>query len=145
MIDLLGRGLGIGWLGRGFGSGSRRRGLGRGCRRLARILRWHLGSPVGGDITPAADPHILASIDVIQERAEAADPTGLSEDPGVHADQFSPIGEVLVEMPGWHAFKLLYFERKNTSTLQLHRRRPGDPPGTMPLVPADVLGHLPEG
>ena len=67
------------------------------------------------------------------------------EDPGVHADQFSPIGEVLVEMPGWHAFKLLYFERKNTSTLQLHRRRPGDPPGTMPLVPADVLGHLPEG
>ena len=65
------------------------------------------------------------------------------DDPGVHADQFSPIGEVSVETPGWYPFKLLYFERKNTSTLQLHWRQPGDPPGTMPLVPAEVFGHIP--
>ncbi len=64
------------------------------------------------------------------------------DDPGVHADQFSPIGEVTVETPGWYPFKLLYFERKNTSTLQLHWRRPGDPPGTMPIVPAEVFGHV---
>ena len=71
--------------------------------------------------------------------------TMVTEDPGVHADQFSPIGEIVVETPGWHAFEMLYFERKNTSTLKLHWRTPGDPPGTMPLVPAAALGHLPQG
>ena len=65
------------------------------------------------------------------------------DDPDVHSDQFSPIGEVAVETPGWYAFKLLYFERKNTSTLELYWRQPGEPPGTMPLVPAEVLAHLP--
>lgn len=65
------------------------------------------------------------------------------DDPDVHSDQFSPIGEVAVETPGWYPFKLLYFERKNTSTLELYWRQPGEPPGTMPLVPAEVLAHLP--
>ena len=67
------------------------------------------------------------------------------DDPGVHADQFSPIGEVKVETPGWYPFKLLYFERKNTSTLQLHWRQPGTSVGTMPIVPAEAFGHLPAG
>ena len=66
------------------------------------------------------------------------------DDPDVHSDQFSPIGEVMVETPGWYPFKLLYFERKNTSTLELYWRQPGSPPGTMPLVPAEALGHLPQ-
>ena len=66
----------------------------------------------------------------------------LIEDPGVHADQFSEIAEVTVETPGWYPLKLLYFERKNTSTLELYWRRPGDAGGTMPLVPAEALGHL---
>ena len=69
----------------------------------------------------------------------------VTEDPGVHADQFSPIGEIVVETPGWHAFNLLYFERKNTSTLKLHWRTPGSSAGTMPIVPAEAFGHRPQG
>ena len=64
------------------------------------------------------------------------------EDPDVHADRFSDIGEISVPEPGWYSLTIRYFERKNTSTLKFHWAPPGSE-GTMPVVPADALGHLP--
>ena len=67
------------------------------------------------------------------------------DDPDVHSDQFSPIGELTVETPGWYPLKLLYFERKATSTLELYWQAPDAPPGTMPIVPAEALAHTEDG
>lgn len=64
------------------------------------------------------------------------------EDPGVHADQFSDIGVVEVSDPGWYPITIHYFERKNTSTLELYWQKPGSSEGTMPLVPAEALAHI---
>ena len=66
------------------------------------------------------------------------------EDPDVHADRFSDIGGVEVTEPGWHPLLIRYFERKNTSTLRFFWQPPGTE-GTMPLVPAEVLAHVPGG
>ncbi len=65
------------------------------------------------------------------------------EDPDVHADRFSDIGEIHVPEAGWHDLTIRYFERKNTSTLRFYWLPPGVE-GTMPLVPAKVLAHLKE-
>ena len=64
------------------------------------------------------------------------------EDPDVHADRFSDIVQVEVAEPGWYPLNIVYFERKNTSTLEFYWQPPGVAPGTMPLVPAEVLAHL---
>jgi len=63
------------------------------------------------------------------------------EDPDVHADQWSDIGMVHAETPGWVPITIRYFERKNTSTLRFYWQKPGTE-GTMPLVPAEALAHL---
>ena len=66
------------------------------------------------------------------------------EDPDVHADRFSEIAQLTVEAPGWYPLSIHYFERKNTSTLELYWQRPGDQPGTMPLVPREAFAHIAE-
>jgi len=63
------------------------------------------------------------------------------EDPDVHADRYSEFAEVTIEQPGWYPITVLYFERKNTSTLQLFWQSPGGQ-GTMPVVPAEAFAHL---
>ena len=63
------------------------------------------------------------------------------EDPDVHADQWSDIGMVHTETPGWVPVTIRYFERKNTSTLRFYWQKPGGE-GTMPLVPAEALAHV---
>lgn len=62
------------------------------------------------------------------------------EDPGVHADQFSEVGQFQVPEPGWYPITIYYFERKNTSTLRFFWQPPGTD-GTMPVVPAAALAH----
>lgn len=64
----------------------------------------------------------------------------LHEDGNVLADRFSPALEVKIEKSGWYPISLLYFEKRNTSTLQLFWQ----PPGTedMVLVPAKAFGHV---
>ena len=62
------------------------------------------------------------------------------QDPGVHADTTSQPIAVEVAEPGWHALKVLYFEKKNTSTLILKWRPPGA--SGFELVPAKSLKHL---
>ncbi len=41
------------------------------------------------------------------------------DDPDVHADRFSDPAWVTIEEAGWYPITVLYFEKKNTSTLQL--------------------------
>ena len=65
------------------------------------------------------------------------------EDPGVHSDQFSDLGMIMANAPGWYPLTIRYFERKSTSTLRFYWLPPGGEPGTLPLVPAEVLAHLP--
>lgn len=67
--------------------------------------------------------------------------TQVVEDPDVHGDRFSEIGSLEITEPGWYPLNILYFERKNTSTLQFYWQPPGDTAGTMPIVPAEVLAH----
>ncbi len=66
----------------------------------------------------------------------------LLEDPDVHGDRYSEPGSLTVTDPGWYPISILYFERRNTSTLELYWRPPGEEGGTMPLVPAEALAHL---
>lgn len=64
------------------------------------------------------------------------------EDPDVHADRFSD--EIVVEIsePGWYPIHIKYFEKKNSSTLELYWEAPGF--GEMDYVPAEVFSHIAE-
>ncbi len=64
-------------------------------------------------------------------------------DAGVHADRFSKLVPVEIETPGWYPLSILYFEKRNTSTLQLYWTRPGDQ-GGLTFVPPDAFAHLSE-
>jgi len=63
------------------------------------------------------------------------------EDPDVHADQFSMNAELNIATAGWYKLEVTYFERKNTSTLQLYWQRPGAT--EFEIVPAAAFGYLP--
>lgn len=67
----------------------------------------------------------------------------LHEDGQVAADRFSPNLEVKIDKPGWYPMSILYFEKRNTSTLQMFWQ----PPGTddMVLVPASAFAHVKGG
>lgn len=62
------------------------------------------------------------------------------EDPEVHADRFSDEIKLEISEPGWYPVRVLYFEKKNTSTLELY----WDPPGAQEIdyVPAEAFGHI---
>lgn len=63
----------------------------------------------------------------------------LHEDPGIHADTWSPSLGVAVPSPGWYPLALDYFQKKGTSALRLVWTAPG---GKEETVPADAFGHL---
>ncbi len=63
----------------------------------------------------------------------------LFEDPDVHADQMTNWAEVNVTQPGWYDLYVLYFERKNRSTLQLFWKVPGADDYT--IVPESAFAH----
>ncbi len=66
----------------------------------------------------------------------------LLEDPDVHSDRFSRIAKLTIAQPGWYALSILYFERKNTSTLELYWRPPGEEDAGMVLAPSAAFAHL---
>ena len=67
----------------------------------------------------------------------------LIEDPDVHPDQWSNVKTVDVQTPGWYRLEILYFERKNTSTLRLVWRKPTAPESEqLSLVPESAYAHL---
>lgn len=60
--------------------------------------------------------------------------------PGVQPDVMSDVLEVNVPEAGWYALNILYFEKRNTSTLQLYWA----PPGTadLAIVTPAALGYV---
>ena len=63
------------------------------------------------------------------------------KDTGVHADRFSDLIPVEITEPGWYPLHLFYFEKRNTSTLELHWKPPGG--GNMEFVPEEAFAHTP--
>jgi hypothetical protein len=62
-------------------------------------------------------------------------------DPNVHSDRLSEKGIVKVSEPGWYPFRILYFQRKGTATIQLFWKKPGDK--KMVIVPPEAYAHIP--
>ncbi|MHA1565784.1 MAG: cytochrome P460 family protein [Alphaproteobacteria bacterium] len=61
-------------------------------------------------------------------------------DPTVHADRFSDLVTVEIDQPGWYALNLLYFEKRNTSTLELYWLLPEEE-GGLNFVPPSAFAH----
>lgn len=64
----------------------------------------------------------------------------IHEDPDVHADRFSEEIKLEISEPGWYPVHILYFEKKNTATLELYWDPPG--PEEIDYVPASAFGHI---
>lgn len=64
----------------------------------------------------------------------------IHEDPDVHGDRFSDEIKLEISEPGWYPVRVLYFEKKNTSTLELYWDPPGAP--EMDYVPAEAFSHI---
>ncbi|WP_373089017.1 PA14 domain-containing protein [Sneathiella sp.] len=62
------------------------------------------------------------------------------EDPTVHGDSFSDELVLEITEPGWYPIHIKYFEKRNSSTLELYWEAPGG--GDMDYVPADVFKHM---
>lgn len=66
----------------------------------------------------------------------------LIEDPDVHADQWSNVATVDIKTAGWYPMEVLYFERKNTSTLRLvWKKPPADESQEFSPVPEAAFAH----
>lgn len=63
----------------------------------------------------------------------------LWEDPEIHFDRESDPLQLVISEPGWHEFKIDYYQKKGTSALQLWWTPPG---GEKVVVPPEALGHL---
>ena len=61
-------------------------------------------------------------------------------DPGVHTDRFSELVRVDIAEAGWYPLDLLYFEKRNTSTLQFYwaQEAAGE---SLRLVPSDAFAY----
>jgi hypothetical protein len=64
------------------------------------------------------------------------------EHPTVHGDTFSDELVLEISEPGWYPIHIKYFEKKNTSTLELYWETPDG--GDMDYVPADAFAHMKE-
>jgi hypothetical protein len=99
-----------------------------------------VGATISGLIRfPAAGRYVLA----MQTNDGVALSIGgqrIISDPGVHADRFSQLVRVDIAEPGWYPLDLLYFEKRNTSTLQLYwaQEAAGE---SLRLVPAEAFAH----
>ncbi|MDJ0947724.1 MAG: PA14 domain-containing protein [Alphaproteobacteria bacterium] len=64
-------------------------------------------------------------------------------DPEVHPDTFSEPLPVEISQAGWYPIEVIYFEKRNTSTLELYWKAPGQA-GDFAFVPAAAFAHIPE-
>lgn len=64
----------------------------------------------------------------------------IHEDPNVHGDRFSDEITLEISKPGWYPVRILYFEKKNTATLELYWDPPG--PQDVDYVPATAFAHI---
>ncbi|MBL8699936.1 MAG: hypothetical protein JNK67_16280 [Alphaproteobacteria bacterium] len=85
---------------------------------------------------PAAGRYAFAAVSNDGVRVEIAGAV-VVDDPDVHADRRSPPRAIVVRAAGWYPLRVLYFERRNTATLQLYWQPPD---ATAPaIVPAGAL------
>lgn len=99
-----------------------------------------VGALIRGYINfPAAGRWLLAtqSNDGVRVRLDGQ---VIIEDPDVHTDQFSENAELNLAAPGWYDLSITYFERKNTSTLQLYWQKPGA--SEFEVVPAEAFSFV---
>ena len=59
-----------------------------------------------------------------------------------HVTISKPEANVAISTPGWYRFKIKFFQRKGTATLQMFWKKPGDK--EFSFVPADAYGHIPD-
>ena len=99
-----------------------------------------VGATISGLIRfPAAGRYVLAlqSNDGV---SLSIDGQRILADPGVHTDRFSELVRVDIAEAGWYPLDLLYFEKRNTSTLQFYwaQEAAGE---SLRLVPREAFAH----
>lgn len=67
----------------------------------------------------------------------------IHSDPEVHPDTMSDPLPVEITAAGWYPIEVIYFEKRNTSTLELYWKKPGET-GDFVFVPPEAFAHLPE-
>jgi PA14 domain len=65
-------------------------------------------------------------------------------DPDWHAlgDELTPEAWLTISNPGWYRFRLKFFQRRGTATLQMFWKKPGDE--DFSFIPAEAYGHIPD-
>ena len=65
-------------------------------------------------------------------------------DPTWHdaGDELTPEARITISKPGWYQFRLKFFQRKGSATLQMFWKKPGD--GDFSFIPAEAYGHIPD-
>jgi hypothetical protein len=63
------------------------------------------------------------------------------DSPFVAPDLFSPNLEVVADKAGWHPIRVVYYEKKGPTTLELYWQPPGA--GSFEFVPATAFGRIP--
>jgi len=63
------------------------------------------------------------------------------DSPFVAPDLFSPNLEVVADKAGWHTIRVVYYEKKGPTTLELYWQPPGA--GSFEFVPATAFGRIP--
>ena len=52
------------------------------------------------------------------------------------------ISQITISKTGWYRFKIKFFQRKGTATLQMFWKKPGDE--EFSFIPAEAYGHIPD-
>ena len=58
------------------------------------------------------------------------------------ATPYPKLKPVVIAEPGWYPFRLIYFEKRVTSTVELYWKPPGGS-GDMDFVPEEAFAHTP--
>ena len=66
------------------------------------------------------------------------------DDPDWHGagDEPTPEAKITITKTGWYRFRIKFFQRKGTATLQMYWKQPGD--RDFSYIPAEAYGHLPD-
>lgn len=57
-------------------------------------------------------------------------------------DELTAEARITISNPGWYRFRLKFFQRKGTATLQMFWKKPGDE--DFSFIPAEAYGHIPD-
>ncbi len=96
------------------------------------IIAGLINFPTGGAYTLAAKSNDGVELTIGGET--------ILSDPTVHADRFSNLVTVEITEPGWYPLDLIYFEKRNTATLELYWATP-DGDGALNFIPPTAFAH----